>query len=223
MNKDEIIKELKKNANPKNVLGMKRFGIQGKYMLGISVTFLRKFVKNIPKNHKLALELWKTGIHEARMLSSMIDLEDKVTVKQMDDWTKSFDSWDICDGVCMNLFCKTKFVDQKIYEYAKNNKEFIRRTAFTLIACLAFKLKNLKDKDLIKYFDLIEKYSNDERNFVKKAVNWALRQIGKRNKNLNKKAIGLAKKIRKQNTKSARWIANNALSELEKVTKFKMS
>ena len=222
MNKEEIIKELKKNANPKNILGMKHFGIQGKNMLGISVTFLRKFAKKIPKNHKLALELWNTGIHEVKMLASMIDIVDMVSEKQMDKWVSDFDSWDICDGTCMNLFCHTPFVDKKIYEYAKNNKEYIRRTAFTLIACLASKKHTLKDKDLIKYFDLIEKYSNDERNFVKKSVNWALRQIGKRNIYLNKKAIKLAEKIKKQNTKSARWIANNALSELTKIKKFKM-
>lgn len=219
---DEIVKELKTYANPKNILGMKRFGIQGKNMLGISVTFLRKFAKKIPKNHKLALKLWETGIHEIRMLASMVDEASEVTEKQMDKWTADFDSWDICDGVCMNLFCKTPFVDKKIYEYAKSKKEFVRRTAFTLIACLACKKKGWKDRDLIKYFELIEKYSFDERNFVKKAINWALRQIGKRNKNLNKKAIKIAEKIKKQDTKSARWIASNALSELSKTTKFKL-
>ena len=222
MSKEEIIKELKKNANPKNVIGMKRFGIQGKNMLGISVTFLRKFAKKIPKDHKLAIGLWNTGIHEAKMLATMIDELEKVTEAQMDKWVKDFDSWDICDGACMNLLCKTPFVDKKIYEYAKSEKEFIRRTAFTLIACLSFKKKEWKDKDFIKYFDLIEEYSFDERNFVKKAVNWALRQIGKRNAKLNVKAIKVAERIKKQGTKSARWIASNALSELTKVTKFKM-
>lgn len=222
MSKEEIIQELKKNANPKNVIGMKRFGIQGKNMLGISVTFLRKFAKKIPKDHKLAIGLWNTGIHEAKMLATMIDELEKVTEVQMDKWVKDFDSWDICDGACMNLLCKTPFVDKKIYEYAKSEKEFVRRTAFTLIACLSFKKKEWKDKDFVKYFDLIEEYSFDERNFVKKAVNWALRQIGKRNAKLNVKAIKVAERIKKQGTKSARWIAGNALSELTKVTKFKM-
>lgn len=222
MSKEEIIQELKKNANPKNVIGMKRFGIQGKNMLGISVTFLRKFAKKIPKDHKLAIGLWNTGIHEAKMLATMIDELEKVTEVQMDKWVKDFDSWDICDGACMNLLCKTPFVDKKIYEYAKSEKEFVRRTAFTLIACLSFKKKEWKDKDFVKYFDLIEEYSFDERNFVKKAVNWALRQIGKRNAKLNVKAIKVAERIKKQGAKSARWIAGNALSELTKVTKFKM-
>ncbi len=222
MSKEEIIQELKKNANPKNVIGMKRFGIQGKNMLGISVTFLRKFAKKIPKDHKLAIGLWNTGIHEAKMLATMLDELEKVTEAQMDKWVKDFDSWDICDGACMNLLCKTPFVDKKIYEYAKSEKEFVRRTAFTLIACLSFKKKEWKDKDFVKYFDLIEEYSFDERNFVKKAVNWALRQIGKRNAKLNAKAIKVVERIKKQGTKSARWIAGNALSELTKVTKFKM-
>lgn len=222
MTKTEIIKELKKNANPKNVEGERRFGNQGKNMLGITVTFLRKFAKKIPKDHKLALELWNTGIYEAKMLASMIDELDKATEKQMDKWVNDFDSWGICDNTCINLLCKTLFVDKKIFKYAKSKKEYVRRTAFTLIACLAFKNKELKDKDFIKYFDLIEKYSFDERNFVKKAVNWALRQIGKRNTNLNKKAIKVAEKILKQNTKSARWIASNALNELTKINRFKM-
>jgi len=222
MSKEEIIQELKKNANPKNVIGMKRFGIQGKNMLGISVTFLRKFAKKIPKDHKLAIGLWNTGIHEAKMLATMIDELEKVTETQMDKWVKDFHSWDICDGACMNLLCKTPFVDKKIYEYAKSEKEFVRRTAFTLIACLSFKKKEWKDKDFVKYFDLIEEYSFDERNFVKKAVNWALRQIGKRNAKLNAKAIKVAERIKKQGAKSAKWIASNALSELTKVTKFKM-
>lgn len=217
MTLDQIIKELKKNANPKNVEGMKRFGIQGKNMLGISVTFLRKFTKKITKNHKLAVGLWNTGIHEAKMLASMIDELDKVTESQMNKWVNEFDSWDICDGACMNLFCHTPFVEKKIYQYAKSKKEFVRRTAFTLIACLAFKKKEIKNKDLEKYFKLIKEYAFDDRNFVKKAVNWALRQTGKRNEILRKKAIKTALEIQKQETKSARWIANNALLELRSI------
>ena len=216
MTKDEIIKELKKNANPKNIEGEKRFGNQGKNMLGITVTFLRKFAKKIPKDHKLAIELWNTGIYEAKMLSSMIAELDKATEKQMDKWVNGFDSWGICDNTCINLLWKTPFVNEKIFEYAKSKKEYVRRTAFTLIACLAVKNKELKDKDFIKYFDLIKEYSFDERNFVKKAVNWALRQIGKRNENLNKKALKIAYDILKLGSKSERWIAHGAINELEK-------
>lgn len=178
---------------------------------------MRKFVKKIPKNHKLALELWKSGIYEAKMLATMVDETIKVTESQMDKWVNEFDSWGICDGACMNLFCHTSFVEKKIYQYAKSKKEYVRRTAFTLIACLAFKKKEAKNKDLEKYFLLIKEYSFDERNFVKKAVNWALRQIGKRNEALRKKAIKTALEIQKQGTKSARWIASNALSELRSV------
>jgi len=216
MNIDEIIKELKKNANSKNIETERFFGNQGENMLGITVTFLRKFVKKIPKDHKLAIELWNTGIYEAKMLATMVDEWEKVTEKQMDKWVKEFDSWGICDGACMNLLCKTPFVEKKIFEYAKSKKEYIRRTAFTLIACLSFKKRELKDKEFVKYFELIKEYSFDERNFVKKAVNWALRQIGKRNENLNKKALKVAYDILKLDTKSARWIAHGAINELEK-------
>ena len=216
MTVDKIIKELKQNADPKKIESERRFGNQGKNMLGISVTFLRKFAKIIPKNHKLAIELWNTGIYEAKMLASMIAEVDKATEKQMDKWVNDFDSWGICDNTCINLLCKTSFVDKKIFEYAQSKKEYVRRTAFTLIACLAVKNKELKNKDFIKYFDLIEKYAVDERNFVKKAVNWALRQIGKRNEQLNKKALKVAYDILKLDTKSARWIARGAINELEK-------
>ena len=171
ISKDGILLKLKKLGSKRNIEGMKRFGIQGGEMLGISVTTLRKLKKEIPNNHKLALELYDTGIHEAKMLASMVDEVELVSEKQMDKWVSKFDSWDICDGVCMNLFCNTPFVEKKIYEYSKSKKEFIRRTAFTLIACLCFKRKELKDKDLIPYFSLIKEYSFDERNFVKKAVN----------------------------------------------------
>lgn len=217
MTKDDIIKELKKNASPKTIESERRFGNKGENLIGVTVTFLRKFVKKIPKNHKLALELWKSGIYEAKMLATMVDETIKVTESQMDKWVNEFDSWGICDGACMNLFCHTSFVEKKIYQYAKSKKEYVRRTAFTLIACLAFKKKEAKNKDLEKYFLLIKEYSFDERNFVKKAVNWALRQIGKRNEILRKKAIKTALEIQKQGTKSARWIASNALSELRSV------
>lgn len=217
MTKDDIIKELKKNASPKTIESERRFGNKGENLIGVTVTFLRKFVKKIPKNHKLALELWKSGIYEAKMLATMVDEASKVTESQMDKWVNEFDSWGICDGACMNLFCHTPFVEKKIYKYAKSKKEYVRRTAFTLIACLAFKKKETKNKDLEKYFVLIKEYSFDERNFVKKAVNWALRQIGKRNEVLRKKAIKTALEIQKQGTKPARWIASNALSELRSV------
>lgn len=215
MNSSEIIKKLKSLENKKNVEGMARFGISIRNTLGISVYTLRDMAKEIEKDHELALELWNSGIHEAQMLASFIDIPEKVTPQQMDSWVRDFDSWDVCDQVCSNLFDKTPYVHKKILQWTKDEREFVRRAGFVLIACAAVHRKEWSDKDFERYFPLLKKYATDERNFVKKAVNWALRQIGKRKFSLNKKAILLAKKIQKQESKSAKWIASNALTELE--------
>ena len=215
INFNEIIKKLNYLKNPKNVAGMARFGIRPKTkVLGVPIPVLRKMAKEIKKNHELSLKLFDSGIHEARLLAGFIEDPEKVTEKQFEKWIKTFDSWDIVDQVCSSCLDKTKFVKKKIFALEKRKPEFEKRTAFTLMCCLAVHDKKMLDKEFIKFFPLIKKASTDERNFVKKAVNWALRQIGKRNKNLNKKAIKLAKEILKQNSKSAKWIANNALKEL---------
>ncbi|MBU0586921.1 DNA alkylation repair protein [Candidatus Micrarchaeota archaeon] len=214
MNYSETMKKLKSYSNPKNVQGMSRFGIKGGKMLGISIPILRKMSKEIGKDHALALELWNSGIHEARILASMIDDPKLVTEKQMDSWVSDFDSWDVCDQVCMNLFGKVPSAYKKIGEWAKREEEFVRRTAFSMIAVFAWQKNGLSDNQIIKLIPLIKKYSTDERNFVKKAVNWALRQIGKRNLNLNTAAIKTAKEIQKLDSKSAKWIATDALREL---------
>ncbi|MEK7166835.1 MAG: DNA alkylation repair protein [Patescibacteria group bacterium] len=213
--KQIILKKLKSHANKKNVEGMKKFGINPKNAFGVKIPDLRKLAKEIGKNHHLAQELWNSKIHEAKILASMIDELELVTKKQADEWIKNFDSWDICDQVCMNLFDKTLFAFERAVMWTKNKQEFERRAGFALMACIAFHDKNSSDEKFLKFFPSIKKYSIDERNFVKKAVNWALRQIGKRNKNLCKKAIKLAKEIQKINSKSAKWIAVNALQELE--------
>jgi len=210
----EIIRELKKSADAKNKAGMVRFGISPKGTLGVSVPILRKMAKKIGKNQELSLKLWESGIHEARLLAVFIGELDKVTEGQMDKWVKDIDSWDICDQACGNLFDKTPFVIKKIKEYIRCEEEFVRRTGFALMATLSVHDKKMRNRDFEKFFPLIKKYSIDERNFVKKAVNWALRQIGKRNLVLRRKAIKLSKEIQKINSKSARWIANNALREL---------
>jgi len=215
MKYEKIIKKLRSLANPKNVAGMARFGINPKNTLGVPVPKLRDLAKKIGKDHKLALRLWASKIHEARILASMIDDPKLVTEKQMGDWVKDFNSWDVCDQTCMNLFVFAKPAYKKCFDFPKRKEEFIRRTGFTLMACFAFKRKDLKDNSLIKFFPVIKKYSTDERNFVRKAVNWALRQIGKRNIKLNKEAIKTAKEIQKINSKTAKWIAYDAIKELE--------
>lgn len=213
----QIISHLKKHSNPKDKEGMARFGINPKYALGVRVPVLRSLAKKIGKNHKLAQELWKTKIHEARILATMIDEPKKLSSKQMDEWTKGFNSWDLCDQCCSNLFNKSPLAWRKTVEWPKRKEEFARRAGFSLMAYLAVHDKKAKDKDFIKFFPIIKKYSIDERNFVKKAVNWALRQIGKRSLNLNKKAIKIAKEIRKIDSKSAKWIANDAIRELTSI------
>ena len=214
MNSSQIIKKLKSLSNSKNVEGMARFGINPKKTLGIGIPVLRKMAKEIGKNHKLALELWDSGIHEARILAGFIDEPTKVTERQMEKWVKDFDSWDVCDQVCSSLFDKTDFVWKKVEEFTGRKREFVKRTGFTLMACLAVHDKKAQDKDFIKLLPIIKKEATDERNFIKKAVNWALRQIGKRNKNLNKEAIKMAQEILKIENKTARWIASDAIREL---------
>jgi len=215
MTVNEIIGYLKKNSNMRDREGMARFGIDVKYALGVKIPVLRSLAKKIGKNHKLALDLWKTKIHEARILASMIDEPKKVREIQMEQWVKCFNSWDICDQVCMNLFDKTDFAWKKINDWPKRKEEFVKRAGFSLMACLVWHDKKSQDAEFIKFFPIIKKYSDDERNFVKKAVNWALRQTGKKNSNLKKHAIKIAKEILKINSKSAQWIAKDALRELK--------
>jgi len=229
MNYEEIVKKLELLKNPINIDGMARFGIRPKTkVLGIPIPELRKIARQIGKNHSLALKLWDLKIHEARILAGYIEEADKITEKQFEKWVKDFDSWDVVDQVCSAVLDKTSFAYEKIFELAKTclpagreNGEFVKRTAFTLMCCLAVHDKKMEDKKFTKFFPIIKKAATDERNFVKKAVNWALRQIGKRNKNLNRKAIILAKKIKKLNSKSAKWIAGDAIRELtgEKILK----
>lgn len=221
MNFREIIKQLKSLSNPENVAGMARFGINPNNTYGVSIPTLRNMAKEIGRDHRLAQHLWKSSIHEARILASFIDNPDDVNEEQMERWVEVFDSWDVCDQVCSNLFDKTIFAYNKAFEWSRREEEFVKRAGFVLMACLSVHDKNAPDEDFIKFLSIIEKESTDERNYVKKAVNWALRQIGKRNKNLNKVAIKTAQEIQQIDSKSARWIASDALRELtgEKIQK----
>lgn len=212
---NQILEKLQFYANKQNVAGMTRFGINPKNTFGIKIPILRKMAKEIGKNHSLALALWDSKIHEARILASMVDDPKLVSEKQAEKWVKDFDSWDVCDQVCMNLFDKTEFAYKKADEWSNREEEFVKRAGFVLMACLSVHDKTAEDKKFIQFFKNIIKGSIDERNFVKKAVNWALRQIGKRNLVLNKQAIKLAEEILKIDSKSARWIASDALRELK--------
>lgn len=218
MRYEEVLKRLKSMSNPEAVAGMARFGINPKNTYGISTPNLRKLAKEIGKNHVLAIKLWDSGIHEARILASMIDESKLVNEKQMEKWVKEFDSWDVCDQVCFNLFEKTPFAYEKAIEWSERKEEFVKRAGFIMMTWLAVSDKGASDKNFEKFFPLIKKESIDERNFVKKAVNWALRQIGKQNLNLNKQAIETAEKIQKLDSNSAKWIASDTLRELTSET-----
>jgi len=212
---EEVLEKLKSNSRPDQLEGMARYGMAVERRLGVSIPDIRKIAKELGKDNKLALELWKTGIAEARIIAAMIDDPEKLTEGQMEDWVKDINSWDVCDQVCMNLFEKTPLAWQKIIDWSEREEEFVKRTAFALIACLAWHDKKSEDEKFIELFPVIMRGAVDERNFVKKAVNWALRNIGKRNLNLNKAAMNAAKEIQRLDSKAARWIAFDTLRELE--------
>ena len=214
MQYENILKKLKSMSNPEAVKGMARYGVSPKNNLGVSIYKLRPIAKEIGKDHDLALKLWSSGIHDARLLACFIEDPAKVTGGQMDFWAKDFDSWDVCDQACTSLFDLTPLAWTKVFEWAERDEEFVRRAAFSLIAGLAVHDKKANDKDFERFSPLMKKHSVDERNYVKKAVNWALRNIGKRNLALNKQMIKLSEKILKIDSKSARWIARDALREL---------
>jgi len=212
---DDVIDKLRSKARPENLEGMTKYGIPLEQRLCISVPDLRKLAKEIGTDHKLAMDLWKTGVGEARILAAMIDDPHKLTEVQMEDWVKDINSWDVCDQVCMNLFKKNQLAWKKIIDWSEREEEFVKRTAFSLIACLAWYDKKASDDKFLELLPIIVREATDERNFVKKGVNWALRSIGKRNLNLNKAAISTAKKIQQLDSKAAHWIASDAIRELE--------
>jgi 3-methyladenine DNA glycosylase AlkD len=214
MHYEEVIQKLHALANPENVKGMARYGISQKNNLGISIYHLRPLAKEIGQNHVLALNLWASQIHDARLLACFIDDPEKVTTDQMDSWAEDFDSWDICDQACTSLFDLSPLAYDKVFQWVDHEKEFVKRAAFSLIAGLTVHDKNGSDQIFEQFFPLLIKHSGDNRNYVKKAVNWALRNIGKRNLSLNKSAIKTAKEIQKMNSSSARWIASDAIREL---------
>jgi len=214
-NAQKAIENLKAKAKPENVEEMAKFGMNAVKRLGVSVPDMRKLAKEIGKDHSLALDLWKTTIPEARIVAGMIGDPERLTDKQMESWVKGFDSWDVCDQVCMNLFEKSPLVMKKIHDWSEREEEFVKRTAFALIACLAWHEKGAQDEKFIELLPVIKRGATDDRNFVKKAVNWALRNIGKRNSNLNMAAIKTAREIKAMNSKPAHWIASNAIRELE--------
>jgi 3-methyladenine DNA glycosylase AlkD len=209
-----IIQKFNDHRDELNIAGMARFGINASKAFGIKLPVLRELAKPYRKNHELALELWETELHEARLMAIFIDDPKKLTEIQMESWLKDFDSWDITDQACLNLFGTWPHAYEKVVEWSTRSPEFEKRAAFSLLAGLAVHDKKANDDRFRALFSVIEKASDDDRNFVKKAVNWALRQIGKRNETLNLEAIACARRIQLSPSKSARWIAADALREL---------
>lgn len=219
MTVDEIIDELRELSDPAKIADLERYAIKTPKVFGISTPELKAFAREVKKlvddRHMTAFGLWQTGIFDAQAVAFLIDDPKQVTKEQMDAWAADFDNWATVDGTCCYLFCRTPFAYEKAFKWATASPEFTKRAAFSLMAYLAVHDKQADDESLAAFLPVIEEHSFDDRNFVRKAVNWALRQIGKRNATLNKLAIETAERIRMQNTRSARWIAADALRELK--------
>ncbi len=214
MTLEKILQEFKESENTKNKTGMAKFGINTEKAFGVSMPFVRGLAKEIKTNHQLALQLWDSGYHEPRILAGLVADYKLIDEQTADEWVKEFNSWDLTDQTCMNLFHKFPFVDKKIEQWRYREEEFVKRTAFALIAVIAVHHKKRPDSDFIHFLTCVEEASTDDRNFVRKAVNWALRHIGKRNITLNAPAIELAEKLAESDNKTCRWIGKDAYREL---------
>lgn len=211
----ELLAWLEKRGTKKNRDGMARFAIVAPKAFGVSMATMKPLVKKTARNHDLALALWETGWHEARMLAAMLDEPERVTPAQMDAWAKSFNNWADCDTACFTLFDRTPHAFKKISQWAKRREEFVKRGAFALLASVALHDRKTEDAKFLACLPLVEAASGDDRNFVKKGVNWALRAIGERNSALNKPAVALAERLAKSEVASARWIGKDALRQLK--------
>ena len=215
MRLEEILKRLRDGAQPDAKATLERFGITARQSYGWPVPALRELAKEIGQDHTLAQQLWATGVLDARILASLVDEADRVTPRQMERWARDFDSWAVCDACCLNLFDRTPYAHAKIRAWSGRKEEFVKRAAFALLAAVAAHDKSVSDDTLTGFFPLIEREAGDARNFVKKAVSWALRQIGKRNPRLRTAAMACAERIAAQGTVGARFVATEALRELQ--------
>ena len=208
----EVLRKLEDLANPEVRAKMPYFGVQTPN--GVSAPLLHKLAREIGKDHLLANELWACGVREAKILASLIGEPQKATAHEMEVWARAFDSWDVVDTACCYLYAGSKFAWKKAQDWSKRRELFIKRAGFSLVAYLSHKDKQSPDEKFTKFLKVIERESDDDRHFVKKAVNWALRNIGKRNLKLNREAVRVAERLRKRDSRAARWIAADALREL---------
>lgn len=218
-----LLAHLRANADPANVEGMRRFGIRGGEVLGIRVTDLRRVAARALRarksddawRHAVAAGLWASGVHEARILATIVDAPSLVTREQAESWALELDSWDVCDQLCLNLLDRTPLAYEIAEAWAGREEEFVKRAGFALMAGLAWHDRDSPDERLLPFLALIEREAHDERGFVRKSVNWALRQIGKRSAGLNAEAVGCAERILgAEPSRAARWVASGALREL---------
>ena len=210
-----VMREMKALADPRVREKMAYFGVNVPKAYGVSTPVLQALAKHIGKNHQLAQEIWETGIHEARILATFIGESEKVTAAEMERWVRDFDSWDVVDAACCYLYAQANPAWKKVAAWNGRREEFVKRASFSLVAYLSYKDKTASDTRFIRFLRVIEREAHDERNFVRKAVNWALRNIGKKNLRLNREAIRAAERIRRQDSRAARWIAADALRELK--------
>jgi len=210
----DVITWLRRRANARNVAGMSRYGISPRGTLGLSIPPLRNLARKLRPNHRMALGLWATGIHEARILASMIDDPLAVSRRQMDSWLADVDSWDVCDQLCANLLERVPLARHRMKTWARRKSEFVRRAGFVLLARIAVSDKGAPDALFEEYLRFIVRNGADSRNLVRKAVNWAIRQIGKRNRRLQRSAIASARLFARHPDPAVRWIGLDALREL---------
>jgi 3-methyladenine DNA glycosylase AlkD len=205
---------LKKHSKKSVRDGMARYAIPNDKALGVLMGDIQKLAKMLGRDHALALELWKTDVYEARMLCAYVDEPQRVTAAQMDAQARDFDNWAICDTLCFALWVRTPHAFAKIRKWATSRDEYVKRASFALLASMALKHKESTDADYLRLLPLMEKAASDERNFVKKAVSWALRGVGRRSIALNRKSIALAQKLAASEAAAPRWIGKDALREL---------
>ena len=210
----QVLEEFEALSNPANVAGMARYGIRSARVLGITLPLIRSRAKALGRDHELAVALWETGVMELRLLAALVDDPALVTEAQMEAWASQFDSWALCDGACCVLFDRTPFAVAKARAWIRREEEYVRRAGFVLMAGLATHDKAAPDRLFLSFLPLIEKGASDGRNFVKKAVNWALRGIGKRNLALNAAAVEVCRRLVAREETSARWVGRDALAEL---------
>jgi 3-methyladenine DNA glycosylase AlkD len=215
MDKSEVLRWLERKGSRRIADGMARYGIQTKRrVFGVSMRTMQSLAKKTGKDHALAKALWSSGWYEAQMVAALVGEPEKVTRREMNAWVADFDNWGICDTVCFCLWDRTPLAWEKARQWSRSPREFVKRTAFVLMACLSLHDKTASDRQFQAFLPLIEKGARDERNFVKKAVSWALRGIGRRSVGLHAAGMALAKRLAESKEAAPRWVGKDALREL---------